>query len=141
MIETIKRILVIIPTGKENGVSMSYLANTLEIPQREVRFLVNEVRLRKYPVCGDEHGYYYPESLDELNDYIRRICAHRDTTSQVCDSMSSKLSPTFLIQAGEILESQGKKADALKLYQTVKEKYFNSMAYQTIDAYIERCSE
>ena len=89
MIETIKRILVIIPTGKENGVSMSYLANTLEIPQREVRFLVNEVRLRKYPVCGDEHGYYYPESLDELNDYIRRICAHRDTTSQVCDSMSS----------------------------------------------------
>jgi len=26
------------------------------------------------------------------------------------------------------------------MYQTVKEKYFNSMQYQTIDAYIERVS-
>ena len=39
-----------------------------------------------------------------------------------------------------ILESQGKNDEALKLYQTVKEKYFNSMQYQTIDAYIERVS-
>ena len=30
--------------------------------------------------------------------------------------------------------------EALKLYQTIKDKYFNSMAYQTIDAYIERAS-
>ena len=52
---------------------------------------------------------------------------------------NNTLSPTFLIQAGEILESQGNKAEALKLYQTVKDKYFNSMQYQTIDKYIERC--
>jgi len=54
---------------------------------------------------------------------------------------NNSLSPTFLIQAGEILESQGKKAEALKLYKTIKEKYFNSMQYQTIDQYIERVSE
>ena len=53
---------------------------------------------------------------------------------------NNSLSPTFLIQAGEILESQNKKDEALKLYQEVKDKYFNSMAYQTIDAYIERAS-
>ena len=53
---------------------------------------------------------------------------------------NNSLSPTFLIQAGEILESQGKKDEALKLYQEVKEKYFNSMQYQTIDEYIERAS-
>ena len=53
---------------------------------------------------------------------------------------NNSLSPTFLIQAGEILESQGKNDEALKMYQTVKEKYFNSMQYQTIDAYIERVS-
>ena len=51
---------------------------------------------------------------------------------------NNSLSPTFLIQAGEILESQGKKAEALELYKEVKEKYFNSMQYQTIDKYIER---
>ena len=53
---------------------------------------------------------------------------------------NNSLSPTFLIQAGEILESQGKKDEALELYKEVKEKYFNSMQYQTIDAYIERAS-
>ena len=53
---------------------------------------------------------------------------------------NNSLSPTFLIQAGEILESQGKNDEALKLYQEVKDKYFNSMAYQTIDGYIERVS-
>lgn len=53
---------------------------------------------------------------------------------------NNSLSPTFLIQAGEILESQGKAADALKLYQEVKDKYFNSMQYSTIDKYIQRAS-
>ena len=53
---------------------------------------------------------------------------------------NNSLSPTFLIQAGEILESQGKNDEALKLYQTVKEKYFNAMQSQVIDAYIERVS-
>lgn len=53
---------------------------------------------------------------------------------------NNTLSPQFLIQAGEILESQGKNDEALKLYQTVKDKYFNSMQAQTIDAYIERVS-
>ena len=28
----------------------------------------------------------------------------------------------------------------MKLYQTVKEKYFNSMQYQIIDEYIQRVS-
>lgn len=56
---------------------------------------------------------------------------------------NSSLSPTFLIQAGQILEKQEKKADALKLYQQVKEKYFNSVIVQQnkIDEYIERVSE
>ena len=58
----------------------------------------------------------------------------------VSPAAEGALGPTFLIQAGEILESQGKNDEALKLYQTVKEKYFNSIQYQTIDAYIERVS-
>lgn len=72
-----------------------------------------------------------------LNDLDKAV----STLKKAADKANNNsLSPTFLIQAGEILESQGKKSEALKLYQTVKEKYFNSMAYQTIDAYIERAS-
>ena len=69
---------------------------------------------------------------------LDKAVSHQKKAAEKADNNS--LSPTFLIQAGEILESQGKNDEALKLYQTVKEKYFNSMASQTIDAYIERVS-
>ena len=37
-------------------------------------------------------------------------------------------------------QEQAKKDEALKLYQEIKKKYFQSMQYQNIDAYIERAS-
>jgi tetratricopeptide (TPR) repeat protein len=76
--------------------------------------------------------YAHLNQLDKAVSTLKSAAEKADNNS---------LSPTFLIQAGEILESQGKKAEALKLYQTIKEKYFNSMQYQTIDQYIERVSE
>ncbi len=53
---------------------------------------------------------------------------------------NNSLSPIFYIQAGELLESQGKKDEALKLYQIVKSKYALSAEAATIDKYIERAS-
>ena len=76
--------------------------------------------------------YAHLNQLDKAVSNLKKAAEKADNNS---------LSPTFLIQAGEILESQGKKADALQLYQQIKDKYFNSMQYQTIDAYIERCKE
>ena len=78
------------------------------------------------------NAYAHLEKLDEAVKHLKKAADMADNNS---------LSPTFLIQAGEILESQGKKAEALKLYQTIKDKYFNSMQYQTIDEYIERVKE
>ena len=75
--------------------------------------------------------YAHLNQLDKAVSHLKKAAEKADNNT---------LSPTFLIQAGEILESQGKNDEALKLYQTVKEKYFNSMAYQTIDGYIERVS-
>ena len=77
------------------------------------------------------NAYANLKQLDKAVDHLKKAAEMADNNS---------LSPTFLIQAGEILESQGKKDEALKLYQEIKEKYFNSMQYQTIDAYIERAS-
>ena len=68
-----------------------------------------------------------------------KAVSHLKSAAEKADNNS--LSPTFLIQAGEILESQGKADEALKLYQTVKTKYFNSFQYQSIDKYIERVSK
>ena len=70
---------------------------------------------------------------------LDKAVSHLKSAAEKADNNS--LSPTFLIQAGEMLESQGKADEALKLYQTVKTKYFNSFQYQSIDKYIERVSK
>ncbi|MDO4949623.1 MAG: hypothetical protein Q4E55_05590 [Bacteroidales bacterium] len=57
------------------------------------------------------------------------------------DADSQALSPVYYIQAGQVYEKLGKSADALKLYQTVKEKYFQSYLSIEIDKYIERVSK
>ena len=77
------------------------------------------------------NAYAHLNQLDKAVSHLKKAAEMADNNS---------LSPTFLVQAGEILESQGKKDEALKLYQEVKDKYFNSLEYQTIDAYIERAS-
>lgn len=73
-----------------------------------------------------------------LNDLDKAVSTLKKAAEQ---ADNNSLSPTFLIQAGQILEEQGKKAEALTLYKQIKEKYFQSMQYQTIDEYIERVSE
>lgn len=77
------------------------------------------------------NAYAHLNQLDKAVSHLKSAAEKADNNS---------LSPTFLIQAGEILESQGKKDEALKLYQEVKDKYFNSMQYQEIDKYIERAT-
>lgn len=77
------------------------------------------------------NAYAHTNQLDKAVDCLKKAAKMADSNS---------LSPIWLIQAGEILESQGKKDEALKLYKEVKQKYFNSMQYQSIDKYIERAT-
>lgn len=77
------------------------------------------------------NAYAHLNQLDKAVTHLKNAAKNADNNS---------LSPTFLIQAGEILESQGKAAEALELYKQVKEKYVYSMQSQTIDKYIERAS-
>ena len=53
---------------------------------------------------------------------------------------SMVLSPVYLIQAGQILEKQGKNEEAVKVYQEIKTQYANSYQAMDIDKYIERAS-
>lgn len=61
--------------------------------------------------------------------------------SQAADDANNSLSPRFLIQAGELLENQGKTDEALEIYQNIKKKYVNSPIRQEIDKYIERATK
>ena len=86
------------------------------------------------------NAYANLNQLDKAVDNLKKAAKMAD--SKDADGANSSLSPLFLIQAGEILESQGKKDEALTLYQDIKKKYVNSMLVQTseIDKYIERAS-
>lgn len=98
--------------------------------------------IEKYDGQGDQmispaaigalgNAYAHLKQLDKAVDLLKKAAKTADNNT---------LSPLYLIQAGEILEKQGKKDEALKLYQEIKDKYFNSMQYQTIDKYIERAT-
>lgn len=60
--------------------------------------------------------------------------------SKADEKTNNSLSPTFLIKAAEILESQNKKDEALEIYNDIKKKYVNSAVSQEIDKYIERAT-
>ncbi len=51
------------------------------------------------------------------------------------------LSPTYLIEAGQLYEAMEKPEKALECYKQVKEKYQQSLQFNEIDKYIERLSK
>ena len=51
------------------------------------------------------------------------------------------LSPLYLVQAGEILEAEGKADEALKLYEQVRDNYRGSVQGQEIEKYIQRVTK
>ena len=103
--------------------------------------------LDKYSPADDEmvspaavaalgNAYAHVKQLDKAVDALKKAAKMAD--SQALDNTNNSLSPTFLIQAAIILESQNKKDEALKIYQDIKKKYVNSAVASEIDKYIER---
>ena len=77
--------------------------------------------------------------IDKAISTLKKAAAMADAGSE--EGVNNSLSPTFLVQAARLLESQGKKDEALAIYKDVKEKYINSVAAQDIDKYIERVNK
>lgn len=84
--------------------------------------------------------YAHLNQLDKAVEAFKKAASMADSKAE--DDANNSLSPTFLIKAGEVLESQNKKQDALNIYQDIKKKYVTSMLVQSgeIDKYIERAS-
>ena len=84
------------------------------------------------------NAYAHLKQLDKAVEFLKKAANMAD--SEAMDKTNNSISPVFLIQAGEILESQNKKDEALKIYQDIKTKYVNAPIAQEIDKYIERAS-
>ena len=84
-----------------------------------------------YPSSRVALGNYYAE-LDNLDKAVSTL----KEAAKLADNTT--VSPIALRQAGIILEEQGKHQEATELYQTIKDKYFQSPVAMDIDKYIER---
>ena len=84
------------------------------------------------------NAYAHLKQLDKAVECLKKAANMAD--SEAMDKTNNSISPVFLIQAGEILESQNKKDEAPKIHQDIKTKYVNAPIAQEIDKYIERAS-
>lgn len=82
--------------------------------------------------------YANNDQLDKAVESFKKAAKMADDKAE--DNINTSVSPLALKKAGVILESQGKKAEALEVYKEIKAKYVNSSVYQEIDKYIERAS-
>ena len=86
------------------------------------------------------NAYAQTGNVDKAISTLKKAADMADIKSE---DVNNSISPTFLLQAGKLLESQKKNDEALKIYQDIKKKYVNSSLVQSseIDKYIERVSE
>lgn len=84
------------------------------------------------------NAYANTGKVDEAISTLKEAASMADSRSE---SVNNTISPTYLLQAARLLESQKKTDEALKIYKQIKEKYVNSAAAQDIDKYIERASK
>lgn len=86
------------------------------------------------------NAYVAEKQYDKGVKYLKKAAEHADNAA---------LSPLYLLQAGQVLESRGKKSEAHEIYVSIKTDYPDSqlgtMGYQNgkvigaeIDKYIER---
>lgn len=87
------------------------------------------------------NAYAQTGNVDKAISTLKKAASMAD--SKALDGVNVSVSPTFFLQAGVLLESQNKKAEALELYKDIKKKYVNSHLVQSgeIEKYIARVSE
>ena len=85
--------------------------------QDAVKFLdkyspANDEMVSPAAVAALGNAYAHVKQLDKAVEALKKAAKMAD--SQALENTNNSLSPTFLIQAATILESQNKKAEALK---------------------------
>ncbi|MCR4604292.1 MAG: tetratricopeptide repeat protein [Prevotella sp.] len=148
--------------GDSTGTAMGFLKIADEYSSTKAGNLANLYAGLCYAHMDKwEDAVKYLEKFDDVDDYLispaalgalGNAYAHVNQLDKAVSTLTKAaekadnilMSPIYYIQAGEILEGQGKKADALKLYQKVKGMQSMSQSsphVEMIDEYIERVSE
>lgn len=87
------------------------------------------------------NAYAHTGNIDKAVSSLKKAASMADSKS--INDANYSISATFVIQAAQLLESQNKADEALKLYENVKSKYVNAPQVQSgeIDKYIQSLSQ
>ena len=56
--------------GKKNAISMADLAEVMKIPERSLRLEILQARINGDLICSCDRGYFLPESVDDIREYV-----------------------------------------------------------------------
>ena len=57
-------------TGKRNAISMADLSHIVNIPERSLRLEILQARIDGELICSCDRGYFLPESVDDIREYV-----------------------------------------------------------------------
>ena len=72
-----------IPTGHRDAVSMYHLAMMHNLSERKMRLAVENARRDGNLICSGDKGYFMPETVTEIKEYVKRTSA-RLRTGRAC---------------------------------------------------------
>ena len=72
----------VIPAGRAEAVSMTYLASIFGISKRELRKNIEDARKAGNLICSCDRGYFMPETMTEIKEYAKRTKARIRTGGQ-----------------------------------------------------------
>ena len=101
----------------------------------------NDAMISPAAVAALGNAYANTGNINKAISTLKKAADMAD--SKAADDTNNSLSPTFLIQAAQLLEKTNKNDEALKIYQDIKKKYVNAQVVQSseIDKYSERVAE
>jgi len=95
--DTQQRVLTMIADREKNHPITSHeLMVFLDIKDKDgkvganLRSVVNTLRDKGFPVCANGKGYYYPQTPEELQDYIESFQNRINQQQEACNNLKSK---------------------------------------------------
>lgn len=68
-----KKVLSCFGYGRRNAMHMRQLAKLNQLSERELRKVIEIIRRSGICVVSDNSGYYFPETREEIESYIKRM--------------------------------------------------------------------
>lgn len=80
-----------IGTGEGNAVSGDSLSIMSGLSDRERKFQIQKARKDGIIICSNEHGYFYPDNVEEIASFYKRLHNSAITTLTVLKTTRAEL--------------------------------------------------